>query len=560
MATNETGSRGSANIWLALVAGLGVGFAVGREMGARSGEAPEPEPARAAAAPAPAGAGNQYKSEAQFPANWMKSTDLAGHVQGVSFTGLSDAQKVTVMQPLNERRCECGCGMESLAICAKKDTSCPRSPKITRDIVQLVKDGKGLADVYAYLDRENKGSGAAPAPSAAAPAVPAGPKKVTIPAHSPRKGPKHAKVTIVEFSDFQCPFCSKAIPTLKQIEEKYPKDAAVVFVNQPLGFHDKAMGAAQAFLAAHRQGKGWEMHDKMFANQQALAPTDLERYAQELKLNMGRYKKDFDDPKIKEQIAADQALAGSVGANGTPTFFINGREIVGALPFEQFKVIIDEEIKKADELIKKGTKLEDVYTKLMEQAAAAPPPAPAAAAPAAPPPGEKVDVAPGDAPSRGPKNAPVTIVTFSDFQCPFCSRVVPTFKQIEDTYKNKVRIAFKHLPLAFHNNAQIAAEASMAAHEQGKFWEMHDKMFANQQSLDRAALERYAQELKLNMAKFKAALDSGKYKEMVQKDAADAAKVGASGTPTSFVNGVKLEGAEPFDRFKTLIDQELAKK
>ena len=115
----------------------------------------------------------------------------------------------------------------------------------------------------------------------------------------------------------------------------------------------------------------------------------------------------------------------------------------------------------------------------------------------------------------------MTVVAFSDFQCPFCSRAVPTMKQIEDTYKGKVRIAFKHLPLSFHQNAQIAAEASMAANEQGKFWEMHDKLFANQQQLDRPSLEKYAQELGLNMAKFKAALDSGKFKKQVQEDAAD---------------------------------------
>jgi protein-disulfide isomerase len=550
---NETTStpstpRSSANIWLALVAGLAVGFAVGREMGARSAGSASDE--AAAPKPAVAAAGAKYKSEAQFPAGWFKSADLAS-VAGVSFAGLSDGQKAVALQALNERRCECGCGMESIAKCSKEDKHCPKSPKLVKDVVDIVKQGKGLADVYAYLDRENKGSGGSP--QAQAPAPPAGPKKVPIPAHSPRKGPKNTKVTIVAFSDFQCPFCSRAVPVLKEIEENYPKDVAVVFVNQPLSFHDKAMGAAQAFMAAARQNKAWEMHDKMFANQQALAPTDLERYAQELGLNMARYKKDFDDPKIKTAIAADQALAGSVGANGTPTFMINGREVVGAQPFPTFKAVIDEEIKKADELLKKGTKPEDLYTKLMEQAAAAPPPAPG------PAPGEKVDVSPGDAPSRGPKNAPVTIVAFSDFQCPFCSRVLPTVKQVEDTYKGKVRLAFKQLPLPFHPNAEIAAQASLAAHEQGKFWEMHDKMFANQQSLDRPNLERYAEELKLNMPRFKAALDSGKYKEKVQKDAADGNKIGATGTPTFFVNGIKVEGAVPFENFKTVIDAELAK-
>jgi protein-disulfide isomerase len=545
---NETIQRGGANIWLALVAGLAVGFAVGREMGNRSGGGHEAEPVKVAAG---APTGSTYKSESQFPAKWLKSTDLAA-VKGVSFDGMTDGQKAAALQVLNERHCECGCNMDSIADCAKRDSSCPRSPKLVKDVVDLAKQGKGLPDLYAYLDRENKGSGAAPS----APAAPAGPKKVTISAHSPRKGPKASKVTIVEFSDFQCPFCGRVTPTVKEIEEKYPKDVAVVFVNQPLPFHDKAQGAAQAFMAAARQGKAWEMHDKMFGNQQALAPTDLDKYAQEIGLNVAKFKKDFDDPKIKDLIKEDQALANSVGANGTPTFMINGREVVGAQPFAAFQTVIDEEIKKADALLKGGTRIEDVYTKLMEQAANAPPPAP----PAAPAPAEKQDITVGDAPIKGAKNAPVTIVEWSDFQCPFCGRVIPTVKQIEDTYKGKVRIAFKHQPLPFHNNAEMAAEAAMAANEQGKFWEMHDKMFANQQALDRPNLEKYAQEIGLNMARFKAALDSSKFKDRIQKDSAEGMKVGANGTPTFFINGQKVEGAQPFDAFKSVIDQALAKK
>jgi protein-disulfide isomerase len=314
------------------------------------------------------------------------------------------------------------------------------------------------------------------------------------------------------------------------------------------------MPAAQAFMAAARQNKAWEMHGKMFANQTALNAADLDRYAQEIGLNIPRYKKDFDDPKLKDQIKADQTLAGSVGADGTPTFFINGRQLVGAEPFASFKAIIDDEIKKADELLKKGTKPEDLYTKLSEQNAAAAPAAPVAA------PAEKVDIDSGDAPAKGPKSAAVTIVEFSDFQCPYCSKVVPALKQVEEAYKNKVRIAFKHLPLSMHPFAQGAAEASMAAHDQGKFWEMHDKLFANQGQLDRPSLDRYAQDLGLNMPRFKAALDSGKFKDRVQRDAADASKVGVSATPTLFVNGKKMEGAQPFEQLKVAIDQELAAK
>ena len=119
-------------------------------------------------------------------------------------------------------------------------------------------------------------------------------------------------------------------------------------------------------MAAHRQGKAWEMHDKMFANQSALTRDDLERYAKEIGLDVDKFKKDMDDPKLLEQIEADKKQGDSLGASGTPTFFINGRQLVGAQPFEKFKEVIDDEIKKADELIKAGTPLADVYKKRTE--------------------------------------------------------------------------------------------------------------------------------------------------------------------------------------------------
>ena len=318
------------------------------------------------------------------------------------------------------------------------------------------------------------------------------------------------------------------------------------------------MEAAQAFQAAHRQGKAWPMHDKMYDNNTALERASLEKYATELGLNMTKFKKDIDDPKVKEEIAEHQKLAASVGATGTPTFYINGRELVGAQPFAEFQKIIDEEIKKADQLIKQGTPLKDVYQKLMEQAALAPPPAPTpepAAAPEA-----KVNIKLGDAPVKGSASATVTLIEFSDFQCPFCSRVNPTLKQIEDEYKGKVKIAFRNLPLPFHDKAHLAAEAALAAHEQGKFWPMHDKLFANQQALDRPSLDKYAQELGLNMSKFTAALDSGKFKDKVDQDAKEGGSFGATGTPTFFINGTRLVGAQPVDKFKAVIDAELKKK
>jgi protein-disulfide isomerase len=544
----------AATIW-PLITGLAVGFVVGRETaGPRVAGAPTEAAAAKSDDKVPDGTklpAKVYKSESEFPEGWTKSADLAA-VTTVSFDGLTPAQKTTALQALNERDCECGCGMGKIAGCLKKDPNCPRSPNMAKLAIDMVKEGKGLPAILAAIDEKQKPSGAAPS---AAPAA-GGSKKVVPFAHNLRTGGKPTKVTMVEFSDFQCPFCKRAEPTVQQMLKKYGKDLTLVWMNQPLPFHDHAMDAATAFQAAARQGsdKAWKLHDKMYENNTALTRADIEKYAGEVGLNVGKLKRDWDDAKIKDEVAQDQKAGTAAGANGTPTFFINGRELVGAQDASKFEAIIDDEIKQADALIKSGTPLKDVYAKRIEAA-------PAAAAPAAEPePAAKVDVKVGDAPVKGSASAPVTVVAFSDFQCPFCSRAVPTLKQIEEQYPGKVRIAFKQLPLPFHDKAHLAAEAALAANEQGKFWQMHDKLFANQQALDRPSLETYAQELGLDMTKFKAALDSGKFKAKVDADAKEGAGVGATGTPTFFINGNRLVGAQPFDAFKTAIDKELKAK
>ena len=187
-------------------------------------------------------------------------------------------------------------------------------------------------------------------------------------------------------------------------------------------------------------------------------------------------------------------------------------------------------------------------------------PAPTQPQPRPPPPSAITQISvPDDAPYFGPKHAKVTIVEWSDFECPFCSRAANVVTEIKNTYPKDVKFVFRHRPLPMHPNAPLAHEASMAAHEQGKFFEYHDVLFANQRALDRASLERYAQQLGLDMAKFKAVLDSGKYADYVRKDSQDGSALGANGTPTFFVNGRQLVGAQPLDAFSAIIDEELAK-
>lgn len=198
---------------------------------------------------------------------------------------------------------------------------------------------------------------------------------------------------------------------------------------------------------------------------------------------------------------------------------------------------------------------------LAKAAPAAAQAAPPAAAPRrGPDPAKAYAVNTKGSPARGgAANAPVTLVEFSDFQCPFCSRVTGTLDQIEKAYGDKVRIVFKHLPLRMHSRAPMAHAASEAANRQGKFWEMHDLIFENQRDLSEAAYLRYAGQIGMDVDQFKKDMASASVKARVDADAAEAAKLGVTGTPGFFVNGYFLSGAKPFSEFKRVIDEQIAK-
>ncbi len=167
----------------------------------------------------------------------------------------------------------------------------------------------------------------------------------------------------------------------------------------------------------------------------------------------------------------------------------------------------------------------------------------------------------GTSPTMGKDNAPVTLVEFSDFQCPFCHRFAPILKQVHDKYGDKVRIVYRQYPIpSLHPFAFKAAEASLCANDQGKFWEMHDSMFGEQTKLGVADLKDKAVRLGMDRKKFEQCLDTGRYTEQVQKDMADGAKVGVNGTPAVFINGFELKGgAVPFETVQAAIDRELAR-
>jgi len=171
---------------------------------------------------------------------------------------------------------------------------------------------------------------------------------------------------------------------------------------------------------------------------------------------------------------------------------------------------------------------------------------------------ERFDVVTLDDPSLGPKGALVTIVEFSDFECPYCRQAFPIIREIVNIYGDKIRYIYRDFPVSdLHPNAEKAAEAAQCAYEQGKFWPYHDKLFLNQENLNINDLKLYASQVGLNQELFDVCLDSGKYENEVKQDFNDGVLAGVRGTPTWFIEGVRVEGVIPLQIFKKVIEEQI---
>lgn len=375
---------------------------------------------------------------------------------------------------------------------------------------------------------------------------------------SPVRGANDALVTVVLFSDYQCPFCKRVEPTLDRVREEYGDDVRVVWKDRPLAFHARALAAAQ-FAREVRMRKGdeayWRAHDLLFANNTKLEDEDLRAYASKLGLDPSTTMAAVQSSAHQRLIDEDTKLADTVGAKGTPTMFINGRQLVGAQPFEKFKALIDEERAKARSMVAAGTPRAGVYEAITAKAKANDDP------PYKEP--DRIDLPPPDrrAPWKGAADAPIVIQVFSEFQCAYCGRLAPTLEQVLESYPGKVKLVWRHMPLPMHADAKLAAEASVEVHRQlgnDGFWKYHDLLFQHHEDADglkRAALERYAEQLGVNMAEFRAALDDHRNLSVVDADIALAGENGIRATPIAVVNGQVVRGAVGFDRYRQVIDQ-----
>ncbi|MBV9949608.1 MAG: thioredoxin domain-containing protein [Myxococcales bacterium] len=377
---------------------------------------------------------------------------------------------------------------------------------------------------------------------------------------SPARGPASALVTIVEFADYQCPFCIRVEPTLKALRDKYGDKLRIVFKDAPLSFHPRAEPAAQAALEV-RAEKGdaafWAMHDALLSGGADLSDAGLVELASRQGARAAAVKAAIAGHTHRDSIDADGDVAEDFAANGTPHFFVNGRRLVGAQPAEKFEALIDEEAARAEALLRSGTKPDALYATLVQGGKGAGAPETRAL-----PAGVSVR-----GPSRGAATARVVVHEWSDFQCPFCKRAEPTLEQMLHDYGTRVRLVWHDLPLPMHPDARLAARAAreaLAQKGERGFWSMHDLLFAHQDQLKRADLDGYAHGLGLDMTRWAQALDGDAHEHDLDPDKDTAEAMSIAGTPAFVIvpagsqSGYFIGGAQGYPRLRRVIERALA--
>ena len=251
---------------------------------------------------------------------------------GVDWAGLNAAKKQAALRVMQTEGCSCGCDMK-VAECRVKDPACGVSKKLAGTIVKETGEGKDAAAIRADLKRIAE----EPAP------VLEDPVKISV-TGDPVRGPEKAKLTIVEFSDFQCPYCSKAAKETKEVLKRFPNDVRLVFKQFPLEDHSEAEFAAEASLAAQAQGKFWEMHDLIYDHFPNLSKALVAGYAKQLKLDLTKFNADLASHKYRARVMAEEKEGEDAGVAGTPTFYFNGKKFNGVFDVASVVPVIQKEL------------------------------------------------------------------------------------------------------------------------------------------------------------------------------------------------------------------------
>ncbi len=264
------------------------------------------------------------------PDAWKTSETLGT----IDLSGLTPVQKKAVLKIARDQDCSCQCGMKT-AECIMKDPNCSYSRALATIAIQGVKDGKTLIEISKLMDAS---------PKAHRPKTLEDP--VVIPVDgAPVRGPADARITLVEFSDFECPYCSAAVKQVDVLMAAYPKDVKLIYKQFPLSMHPHAELAAEASLAAREQGKFWEMYDLLFKNYRQLSRANILTWAKQLALDVDKFTADLDSGKFKPVVDKDLADGETAGVYGTPSFYINGKQYNGEVTLAALKPILAAELK-----------------------------------------------------------------------------------------------------------------------------------------------------------------------------------------------------------------------
>jgi protein-disulfide isomerase len=264
---------------------------------------------------------------------WQTATTLPG----VDLNGLTAKQKASVLKILRENGCSCGCSMK-MAQCRVEDPSCSYSTGLAATVIQAVKEGKTAEQALTAANSSRFGANHTNR-------LLEDPVKLYT-TGSPVAGPSEASVTVVEFSDFQCPYCIQAVPELEALLKVYPKQVKLIFKQFPLEIHSDAYRAATAALAAQKQGKFWEMHYALFDHHEDLSMDGILKVAKDLKLDEARLQKDMESKEVRDVLAKDIEDGNNAGVEGTPTIFINGQRYNGHIQLSNLRPLVDAELKK----------------------------------------------------------------------------------------------------------------------------------------------------------------------------------------------------------------------
>lgn len=371
-------------------------------------------------------------------------------------------------------------------------------------------------------------------------------------------GPQNAPITIINFSDFQCPFSQRAVPVISLLMEQYPGKIRYVFKHFPLGFHKMASKAARTAIVAGRQGKFWEAYRLIFQNNKNLTSEKLDAVAQKLQLDMERFQADSTSKESQHIINRDGVEGRRFGVRGTPTLFVNGKRMVG-VEIKVMREIITKDLKRAEKMKKDG--VTDFYAAFIKNGMTTFTKPKSAA-----PPVQKTIyrlIPPEGTPSIGNKESEMRIVAFLDYQCPHSRKVYNTIKELATQKKGAVLLQFINIPLSFHLHAKEAARAALVADKHEKFELFSDKMFSMQHvwsSMDKSAFSDYllsvAKSLEIDESTFKRELSSATVKRKLRKQMELAKNLGVHMTPASFINGRYIRGAYPLFSFIATYDEE----